>query len=443
MSLVCIGINHHSAPVALRERLSLSPDAQRRLLEALAQSHKTGHGRVESLECAVLSTCNRTEVYAAAASWEAPENTVTDGVASLFSGVAALPHETLAPHLYQHAGDAAVRHLCRVAAGLDSMVLGESEILGQVQTAHEIAAKAGVAGPLLTAAFQAAARAGRRARAETGICRLPASVSTEAVRALSELGKGLENRSVLIIGTGKMGRLAGEALRAHGVSRLAVVSRTTQHAEALAGEWEAVALAWHDLPQAIRAADAILCSTAAPHAVVTRELVERAIGPAGDGRARVFMDIAMPRDVEPGVGHIPGVSVFDLDTLQQRLDDNLELRRREVPAVERIVEEELAHFEEWRRGDALRPLLGAMRAQTEQIRRREVDRLLRRLGDAPPALRAQLEAFSQSLVTKILHEPTRRLREVQDPDQARTFTAVTRSLFGLEDEDSQATGTAA
>ena len=442
MSLVCAGINHHTAPVTLRERLSLGPDGQRRLLRSLSEPRR-GAGSAFA-EFAILSTCNRTEVYAAAIERSASALDLSPDLAALFSDLAELPHETLAPHLYHHAGSGVVRHLCRVAAGLDSMVLGESEILGQVTGAHELAADEGTSGPFLTAAFQTAARAGRRARAETGICRHPASVSTEAVRVLAELVGSLERQSVLIVGTGKMGRLAGEALRAHGIRQITVVSRTSQHAEALAGEWGAAALAWHDLPLAIRAADAVLCSTAAPHAVITRELVERAIGPGGDGRRRVFIDIAVPRDVEPEVAGLPGVAIHDLDALQQRLEGNLELRRREIPAVERIVEEELSHFEEWRRGAALRPLLGEMRAHTESIRRRELDRMLRRLGgDAPPALRAQFDAFSQSLVNKLLHEPTRRLREVQDPDQARTFTAVTRALFGLESDQPQTTGTAA
>lgn len=423
MPLVCAGINHHTAPVALRERFALGPDAQRRLFESpvAERLRQAGLG-----ELVVLSTCNRTEVYAA------PRLEVRP-VLELLASVAELPLDSIHPHTYSHTGSAAVRHLCRVAAGLDSMVLGESEIIGQVATAFETAAHAGAIGPVLDAAFHTALRTGRRARAETAISRLPTSVSTEAVRLIADVAGPFERLSVLIIGTGKMGRLAGRALRAHGGGQLAVVSRTAAHAEELAREWDARALAWHDLTAAIAASDAVLCSTGAPHAVVTRELVERAIGAGGDGRRRVFVDIAVPRDVEPAVGALPGVEVYDLDTLQQRLQGNLELRRREIPAVERIVSEEVGRFETWRHGMSVRPLLTEIHARGEAIRRREMQRLMRRLGDASPELAAELEAFSQSLVNKLLHEPTRRLREPSDPDRARTYHDVTRLLFGLGD----------
>jgi glutamyl-tRNA reductase len=421
--LVCAGVNHHTAPVALREKFALGPEAQRRLFRSAITQELRHAGLAELV---VLSTCNRTEAYAA-------PQTDTRPLLHLLASIADLPVSDIDPHAYSHAGDAAVRHLCRVAAGLDSMVLGESEILGQVATAFETAAHEGAIGPVLDAAFHTALRAGRRARAETGISRLPTSVSTEAVRLIADVAGPLEQIAILVIGTGKMGRLAGQALRTHGGERLMVVSRTAAHAEELAGEWGAAALAWHDLPAAIAASDAVLCSTGAPHAVVTQELVARAIGSAGDGRRRVFVDIAVPRDVEPAVGGLPGVEVYDLDTLQQRLQGNLELRRREVPAVERIVTEEADRFAAWRHTMNVRPLLTEIHARGESIRRREMQRLMRRLGETSPELAAELEAFSQSLVNKLLHEPTRRLRETSDPDRARTYHQVTRLLFGLED----------
>jgi glutamyl-tRNA reductase len=423
VSLVCVGIDHHTAPVALRERFALGPDAQRRFLQSPSVSQLHGDGLAELV---VLSTCNRTEVYAAPVADAEP-------LLELLASLAELPLTTITPHTETHRGPDAIRHLCRVAAGLESMVLGESEILGQVATAFETAAHAGAIGPILDAAFHTALRAGRRARAETSISRLPTSVSTEAVRLIADVVGAPERAGILIVGTGKMGRLAGQALRDHGGQRLTVVSRTAAHAEQLAQEWGAAALAWHDLPAAIAAADAVLCSTGAPHAVVTRELVERAIGPTGDGRRRVFVDIAVPRDVEPAVAKLPGVEVYDLDSLQQRLQGNLELRRREIPGVEHIISEEVGRFESWHHGNSVRPLLTEMHARGEAIRRREVQRLLHRLGNPSPELAAELEAFSQSLVTKLLHEPTRRLREASDPERARTYRDVTRALFGLGD----------
>lgn len=423
MSLACVGINHRTAPVALRERFALGPEAHRRLLRE----------RGGASEFVVLSTCNRIELYAGAADALEADAEAVAALTGLLADLAALPPLELQPHLYHYTDLHAVRHLANVAAGLDSMVPGEFEILGQVARACEIATDEGATGPLVESLFGAAARAGRRARAETGIGRLPTSISSEAVRLLADVAGPLERLGVLIVGTGKMGRLAGAALRAHGARRITVVSRTTRHAQGLAESLgrEVTALAWHDLPSAIAAADAVLCSTGAPHAVITRELVERALSTPGGTRRRVFVDIAVPRDVEPDVGELPGVELFDLDALQQRLQENLALRRQEIPAVERIIEEEVARFAEWRRGFALRPLLSQMHTRSEAIRQRELQRMLRHLGDVPPALLEQLEAFSRSLVTKLLHEPTRRLRETSDPERVQTYSTVTRELFGL------------
>lgn len=419
MSLVCAGINHHTAPVALRERLAFGAEAQQQLVTA-APLQALG-----AREVAVLFTCNRTEIYAAPPPADAAQ------LPPLLSALANLPLPALEPHTYVHLGSEAVRHLCRVAAGVDSMVLGESEILGQVAAAHETAVEAGRSGPLLEAAFRAALHAGRRARTETAIGRGPGSVSSEAVRFAQRAVGSLAERSVLVVGTGRMGQLTGKVLRAKGCGRLAVISRTTAHAESLAAACGGTALGWHELSGAIAGSDVIFCTTGAPHAVVTRELVAHALGPHGDGRPRLFVDIALPRDVEPGVASIPGVRVHDLDTLQRRVQDTLEERHGEVPAVERIVSEEVARFEQWCRAAEVRPLVVEMREQGETIRQRELGRLLRRLGDVPGPLLAELETFSASLVSKLLHEPTRRLRETSDPERARAIRQATRDLFGL------------
>lgn len=410
MPLACTGINHRTASVALRERLALGPVAQRRVLDASRQAG-TPFG-----ELAILSTCNRTEVYAAPAD-------ASDALLELLAGIAGVSTVALQPHTYRDSGVAAVRRLCRVAAGLDSMVLGESEIQGQVAVAFRTAEEAGTTGPVLTAAFRAATQAGRRARVETGIGQLPTSVSSEAIRLLRDVAGPLEALSVLLVGTGKMGRLAGQSLR-RATARLTVVSRTAAHAQELAQHCEAAARGWHELQDAITEADAIICSTGAPHAVVSRDLVADAVGAAAP-RRRIFVDIAVPRDVEPAVRELEGCEIYDLDALQQRLAENLEARRQEIPAVEAIVEEEVERFDAWRRQQKVRPVLLEMRAQGEAIRQREVARALRRLGPASPEVAALLDEFSKSLVNKLLHEPTRRLPSVGDPDLAR-------ALFGLD-----------
>lgn len=431
MPLAVVGINHHTAPLSLRERLALTDSQQGDLLNGPLGDTLRRHAGLA--EFVFLSTCNRTELYTAAPRIDRPIGEAPRGLLDMLAQHGGLEPAELAPHGYTHVGGDALRHLCRVASGLDSMVLGESEILGQVGHALEMAKQLGTVGPIIEEAFHTAVRAGRRARTETGICHHPASVSTEAVRLLADVAGPLDQLTVLIVGTGKMGRLAGEALRAYRVRHLRVISRTAEHAAEVARAWGADALAWHELSDAIGDADAIISSTGAPHAVLTRELIERARMNGNGARRRVFVDIAVPRDVEREVAELPNTEVYDLDALQARLEGNLELRRREVPAVERIIEEELRHFDDWRRGAVLRPLLAEMHARGEAIRERELAKMLRRLGDdVSPELKDQLEAFSRSLVNKLLHEPTRRLRETSDPERARTYTHLTRELFGLD-----------
>jgi glutamyl-tRNA reductase len=429
MPIVCVGINHHTTPVALRERLAFAPGEHGDILHS-AVLRRVAHDAGLS-EFVLLSTCNRTELYAAAPEVAHRFHAIPDGLAGALAAARGLPVEELASHLYGHTSTAALRHLCRVASGLDSMVLGESEILGQVAAAHEIAKREGTAGRVLGAVFHTAVRVGRRARTETGICRCPMSVSSESVRTLREIDWDPEHSRVLIIGTGKMGRLAGEVMQAHGVRHLRVVGRTTAHAESLARALGAQPVAWHGLEAAIRDADVVFCSTSAPHAVVTHELVASARANLPDPPPLRFLDVAVPRDVEPAVRDLPGVTVSDLDDLQRRLTGNLAQRRQEVPAVEAIVEEELHYFEEWRHGAELRPVLAAMHQHSEEIRQREVSRALRRIRGCTPEIEQQLESFSRSLVTKLLHGPTRRLREETDPDRSDTYVRVTRDLFGL------------
>jgi len=428
MPVVCVGIAHHSAPVALREQLVIGPAEQHDFLNAVAgPAADAGFG-----ELAILSTCNRTELYAALADISRHRPAVPAELRRLLGARGAMPADQLDRHLATHAGPDAVRHLCRVAAGLESMVIGESEVLGQVTTAHELAQRAGVLGPVLGATFRSAVRAGRRARTETGIGRFPASVSTEAVRQIKALRGELRTARVVIVGTGQAGQRAGEALLKQGAVDLRVVSRTVEHAEVLARVWRAVPLPWHGLEAAIREADVVVSCTGAPHAVITHELVASALAGRVPERPLLIADIAVPRDVEAAVRDLPSVTVLDLDDLQHRVEGNIEGRRREVPLVEAIVEEEVARFEEWRHGEELRPILSAMHTHAEAIRRREVEKALRRLGPVAPEVEAQVEALTRALVNKLMHGPTQRLREETDPQRSGRYAQAAVELFGLE-----------
>jgi glutamyl-tRNA reductase len=315
------------------------------------------------------------------------------------------------------------------------MVLGESEILGQLHAAQGHSEHAGTAGEQLQGIFVRAIRVGRRARGETGICRNAASVSSEAVRLAADSMGALSGCRVLVVGTGRMARLAGESLRRRGVTDLTVASRTCEHAGALATVWGARTIAWDALLPALSEVDLVVSATGAPQAVLSTEVVAAALAARASHRPLLFLDIALPRDVEPGVRQLPGVEVFDLEDLQSRLRDNLDARSRDVPSVERIIAEEVGRFRSWRRGCALRPVLGAMHRRGEEIRRREVERMLRRIPDATPELREQVEALTLALVRKLLHEPSRRLRDETDPLRSSAYVAATRDLFALRESE--------
>lgn len=427
MHILCLGLNHVTAPIVLRERLTFPAPA---LKAALARFGCGRYSRPGSItEFAILSTCNRLELYGLLQN-DSPDP--GDSFAALVDflvetrGVSAIEFE---PHLYRYVGAQAVEHLCNVAAGLDSMILGEPQILGQVADAYEAALTAGAAGPVLSALFRTAIRAGKRARTETGISRNPASVSSVAVRLAEQSIGELASRRVLVIGAGEMGELAVEALRARGVRQVTVVNRTYQRAVELAGRWDGEALSFEYLPQAMHAADIVISSTGAPHIIIGAELARQAM--ADRARPLAVIDIAMPRDVDPAVGDIPGVHLYDLDHLRTRLEGAIAERHSEVPRVEAIVAEEVSGFDAWLRGVDILPVIADLRVNAERIRRRELERALQYLPDLDPETRRRLERFSESLVNKLLHEPTRQLRAESGDGGAAQYAQTVRRLFGL------------
>lgn len=436
MPVTCVGLSHHTASLAVRERLAFGREEA---LAAMTQVHQPELRSAGIAELCLVSTCNRTELYAAAPDPAAQFTDVPALLTEVLLRSKNLSRADVSPCLYGHASTAAVRHLCRVSAGLDSMILGEAEVLGQVATAHEWATQADTAGPILEAAFRSAVRAGRRARAETGIGRNPMSVASEAIRLVRELGP--TTSAVLIIGTGNVARLLGTILRSKGFTDLTVIGRTTEHAHGLAQAIGATARPWHELREALRDAGVVLTSTAAPHAVITHELVRSAMHGRARDRGLSFVDLALPRDVEAQVGTLPGVNVFDLDTLQDRLSGNRANRHLEVPQVESIIEEEVALFQAWRHGAVLRPVLAAMHTRGEEIRRQETDRVLRRLDGMDPEVHRQIETLSKALVAKLLHHPSARLRTEMDPTRAQLYVGAVRDLFGLDTPPARTTRT--
>ena len=421
----CLGLNHRTAPVELRERLHCS-------LADLSQSpvFSAGHpGRIR--EVTILSTCNRVELYACL---DAAGPAARARLIDLLAQMHAMEPDSFAHQLYYYNGLAAVSHLFRVAAGLDSLVLGETQILGQVTDAYRSAVATKVSGPVLTALFRAAIRTGKRARAETNISSNPASISSVAVSLAQRRLGDLSGRHCLVVGLGQMGQLALKALRARGLSRVAVANRTRSRAEAATTPWGGQAYTLAELPQALATAELVISATGAPHVVIDRAAVAAAMARRGR-RDLVLIDLAVPRDVDPAVRTLPGVHLFALDELQGYLDDSLAARRQEIPRVEAIIAQQTNAFEAELHELALRPLIVDLRQKAEAIRRHELQRTLRQLGDVDEQTLAHIHHLSRSLVNKLLHEPTIRLKERAGDDQAAGYAAAVRDLFGLSESD--------
>ena len=409
--LVCLGLSHRTAPVELRERFgTLGLGAER---------------CPEVLEHAVLSTCYRVELYAFLV--EGVED-ARDALIDALADVHEVARADLVDHLYVHTGEDAARHLARVATGLDSLVLGEAEILGQVRDAHAAAGDA--AGPVLGLLFRTAISAGRRARSETAIGANPATASSMALALADGVLGDLRQRRALVVGAGRIGLQTLKAVTGRGIEAVAVANRTPERAAEAAKRFGGKAYGLDQLEEALAWADFAVTATGSEEPVLRVELVSAAISRRPE-RPLVLVDLAVPADVERTVADIDGARLFDVDDLRAGLDGALASRLAEVPKVEAIVEDEVAGFGRRYRELEIEPLLAALRVQAEEIREQEVERALRRLGEVDPETAAQLEQLSRTLVKKLLHEPTVRLRERAGDGDVDDVTDAVRELFGL------------
>ena len=423
MPLVCIGLSHHTAPVEVRERHAF-PAA--RMGEALIALHDY-HG---VREAAMLSTCGRLEIYAELDDYET-------GVASIKSFLTTFRHGTtpydIESFLYTHLGRKAIEHLFRVSTGLDSMLIGEAEILGQVKEAYVQAQHAKSLGKNLHRLFREALRAGKAARSQTHIGDESVSVATAAVDAAKAHLGSLDGTSVVVVGAGKMGRQAARRLREEGAHRLIVTNRTKAHARELvleAGFGEA-----HELPgliDALAEADVVLASTGATHFIIDADKV-RAAMERRPNRPLFVVDIAVPRDADPAIAEIPNVRLVDIDDLRGAVDDKLEVRRGAIPEVEEIVEEYTAQFAEWYRSHVAVPVIATLTQKAEAIRAAELERLLARCPDMTERERTLVEGMTMTIVSKLLHGVILKIREKADLDvaQALSHARVLDELFEL------------
>jgi len=427
--LLALGVSHKTAPVALRERLAFSED---QAIEFASSTLAT----TEVREAVVISTCNRTEIYLVVGDSVRAEGDVL----GLLAQRADIRPTELAETIYCPRNCDAARHLYRVTAGLESMIVGEAEIQGQVRRAHEAALGAGLTGPLSNRLFSAALMTGKRVRSETAIGTGRASVPSVAVDlALSVLGGTLAERHVVILGAGETSELTARALSEQGAGTMFVANRHADRALSLAERFGGSVVGLDDLPEQLARADIVLSSTSSPHAIVGRdELAEvmRARN-AQDGPAPLLLiDIAVPRDIDPRCAELAGVSLYDIDDLQAVVARNLDSRASEVPRAQEIIEEEILRFARWLGQLDVLPTIGALREHGAAL----VDQVLAendgRWESASARDLARVEAIARAVASRLLHEPTIRLRS--HGERGHATIELVRELFGLGDEDTSA-----
>ena len=419
---LCVGLSHKQVPIAVRERLAVPSDDLPGRLARL----RTLSGVREAM---LLSTCNRIEVFAVVDARTAADDVLRD------LGALAAQHAQI------RFEEEALLHLFRVTASLDSMVVGEAQIQGQVKEAHARAQEAGVCGPALTRALSAALSAAKRVRTETAIARGAVSVSTIAVQMAHKVLGDLSGRAVLLVGAGDMAQLAARELHAGGVSQLLVANRNSAAAEALAREVSGIAVSLLELPALLERADVVLCSTASQQPLVTRDLVARVIK-ARRYRPLFLIDLALPRNVDPAVNQLENVYVYDMDDLERVAAQNRGLREQEMQRAEAIVREEITVYARAKQERAAVPVLARLRAQAQALADSEVERALSLLGSLDERQRKSVRAMAAAIVNKLLHGPTARLRG----EQGGPLADAVAELFALQDgadapaSDSSATG---
>jgi glutamyl-tRNA reductase len=422
MTIVLVGLDHNSAPIEVREHVYVSEQGLPAALKELLA--------LDLAEVAILSTCNRFEVLAVANNATAPSGPIADSIA----GIARLPAETLRPRLYALHDQQAVRHLFRVVAGLESLVLGETQIIGQVARADAGARQAGSGGPVLTRLFMAGLHVGKRARSETRISQHTLSISHAAAWLAWRESGDLGSKRTLIVGAGEMAGLAARALRQQGASDLTVISRTLATATNLANRVGASALKWDQLDYAVAQADIVIAAAGAEHPIISADLVTRAMERRPD-RPLTLVDIGVPRNIAERVATTAGVRAFTIDDLRNIVAEHQMLREAEIEPVERIITEEVRQFMRWQRSRAIVPIITSMRAQAEAVARAEVELALRRLPELDEHGREVVAQMAERIVNKLLHNPTVTLKERAELGDHFDYSHATRKLFALDSAD--------
>jgi glutamyl-tRNA reductase len=420
MELALIGVSHKTAPVEVRERLAFPSDKIRAALASLLE-------RTHATEAMILSTCNRVEIVA-----HGPDAQLVQDFICEYHQISA---DDISKHVYSYKNADAIRHLFRVTASLDSMMLGEPQILGQVKEAYRLASEAGTIGSSLSPLLDRALAVAKRVRSETGISQSAVSISYAAVELARKIFGDLTGKTVMIIGASKMGELAAKHLKRNGVGSVLVTNRTFERAVEIAKIFEGAAIPFEHFTDHMEHADIVISSTGAPHFIITRPLAEQVIRNRRN-KPVFFIDIAVPRDVDPSVNDIDNAFVYDIDDLQQVIDANMKERMKEAGRAEEIVDHEVQAFCTRMQSREVAPTIVLLRETLDKVRREEIERYRRALREMPieqqQATLAVIDQVTQSLMNKILHHPITLMKEMSgDPDGAE-FIETVRKIFNLK-----------
>jgi len=416
MQLALVGLSHKTAPVEIRERLAFSNDALRSALTSLVDRRRVN-------EAMILSTCNRVEVVA-----ESPDDRLIRDFICEFHQIS---HDSVSSHLYSYRNVDAIRHVFRVTASLDSMVIGEPQILGQVKEAFRIAMDAGTVGMHLSALMNRAFAVAKKVRSETGISQSAVSVSYAAVELARKIFGDLSGKTVMIIGASKMGELAAKHLKRAGASSVLVTNRTFERAVELAKVFEGAAVPFEHFTDHMTGADIVITSTGAPHFIIGRNLAEQVIH-RRKNKPIFFIDIAVPRDIDPAVNQIDNAFLYDIDDLQQVIDANLKERFKEAMRAEQIVDDEVEAFCLKMQTRDVVPTIVQLRESLEKVRRDEIERNRRHLKDLSPDQQAAVDQITKSIVNKILHPPIEQLKQMAHDPQGADLADLIRKIFNVK-----------
>lgn len=434
MNLCVVGLDHTTAPVEVRERLAFNPaDLPAALLQLTARQNGS---RPLLAEAAIVSTCNRVEVYGVAADAGTARN-----IMRFLAEFHDVPEEEFAPSLFFYTGAEVAEHLSETSAGLHSLVLGEAQIQGQVRHAYEVAQQVGSTGPILSRLFQQAIVAGKRVRHETDLGQGAASVSQAGVELARQQLGSLEGRCIMLLGSGQMSELAAQNLLANGAQDLIIVNRTLKHGLELAERYNARTYCYDDLVSALAEADIVISSTAAPVTVVHHHHIEAAqrlkhsCNGTKPAHPMLLIDLAVPRDIDSDVTELPDVHLYTVDHLQDVVNQTLERRSAAVAKARKITRYEAHAFTDWMASREALPALSSLRRHAEDLRNAELKRAYRQLSSLPPEQLQIVEALSRSLVNKLLHSPTVRLKKAAANGDGQRYAAMLSELFNLEVEE--------